>query len=40
MNVTAAERVLLAVTLLTILYRLAVDQWPVGLEVEPTEGDA
>jgi len=38
MNVTAIERVLLAVTLVAVLYRIAQDEWPIGLEVEATEG--
>lgn len=38
MNVSAVERLLLAVTSLAVLYRIAKDEWPVGLSVERTEG--
>lgn len=37
MNVSPIERVLFAVTLVAILYRIAKEEWPIGLEVEPTE---
>jgi len=37
MSVTRVERLLLAVTLLTVLYRIVRDEWPVGLEVEATD---
>jgi len=38
MNLSAAERLLLAATLLATLYRIAKDEWPIGLEIEETEG--
>lgn len=34
MNISTAERVLLSVTLVAVLYRIAKDEWPVGFEVE------
>lgn len=37
MRVTRAERALLVVTLLAVLYRITRDEWPVGFEVEDTE---
>jgi len=39
MYLRATERVLLAVTCLAVLYRIAKDEWPVALEVTPTEAD-
>lgn len=39
MTLSAVERILLSVTLVAVLYRIARDEWPVGLTVEPTEGD-
>ena len=33
MNLSTPERILLVVTLSAILYRIAKDEWPVGLEV-------
>ena len=38
MTVSAAERLLVVVTLITVLYRIAKDEWPIGLEIEQTEG--
>jgi hypothetical protein len=37
MRLTRAERILLAVTLIAVLYRIARDEWPVGIDVEATE---
>lgn len=34
MNLSSAERVLLSLTLVAVLYRIAQDEWPVGFEVE------
>lgn len=39
MNVSPAERLLLAVTALAVLYRIAREEWPVGLEITPSEDD-
>jgi hypothetical protein len=39
MNVSPVERLLFAVTLIAVLYRIAREEWPVGLEVEPTESE-
>ena len=40
MNLSHAERLLLSVTLVAVLYRILRDEWPVGVEVTPAEGDA
>lgn len=37
MNLSAVERLLLAVTSIAVLYRILKDEWPIGLEVEPSE---
>ena len=37
MTVSPVERLLVAVTLIAILYRIAKDEWPIGLEIEATE---
>lgn len=37
MNLSAAERLLLSITLIATLYRIAKDEWPVGVEVEASE---
>jgi len=34
MNLSAAERILLSITLVAVLYRIAKDEWPVGVEVD------
>jgi len=39
MNVSRAERILLVVAALATLYRIAREEWPVALEVTPTEAD-
>jgi hypothetical protein len=38
MNLSSAERILLSFTLVAVLYRIAKDEWPVGVEVTP-EGE-
>lgn len=37
MNLSAAERALLSLTAVAVLYRIAKDEWPVGLEVEASD---
>lgn len=39
MHLSTAERILLSVTLLAVLYRIARDEWPVALEVTPNAED-
>jgi hypothetical protein len=34
MNLSTVERLLLSVTLVAVLYRIAKDEWPVGITVE------
>jgi len=34
MTLSTAERILLVVTLVAVLYRIAKDEWPVSVEVE------
>lgn len=34
MNLSTVERVLLSVTLIAVLYRIAKDEWPIAVEVE------
>lgn len=36
MRVTTAERLLLSITALAVLYRTLKDEWPVALEVDET----
>jgi len=38
MNLSPIERLLLAGTFVLVAYRALRDEWPIGLEVEPTEG--
>jgi hypothetical protein len=33
MTLSSVERLLLSVTLVAVLYRIAKDEWPVGVEV-------
>jgi hypothetical protein len=33
MNLSSVERLLLSLTLVAVLYRIAKDEWPVGVEV-------
>jgi len=39
MTITRAERLLAVVTCLLVAYRIIREEWPVGLEVTPSEGD-
>jgi len=38
MELSASERILLFTALVSVLYRYAKGQWPIGLEVEQVEG--
>jgi len=39
MYLSRAERILLVAAALATLYRIAREEWPVGLEVTPSEGE-
>jgi hypothetical protein len=36
MTLSSAERILLSVTAIVVLYRIVRDEWPVGIDVEET----